>query len=163
MHRFGAWLTALLLSTLTGCFTSESARPSSWLDRVRTANRTLAPDGVLLDIVVIERPLGDAFVNRGLWACTDEQVVGIERKALLADNGFRVGHVVGALLAELQNLLTSGRHCALCWRQMLASGDQKSVPLGPALPDAAARCARTARRRRWSSVRRSRSWCWRRP
>src|SRR4051794_27723270 len=88
MHRFGAWLTALLLAALTGCFTSESARPCTWLDRVRTANRTLAPDGVVLDIAVLERPLGDPFVNRELWKCVDELTVGSVQKILLNRNGF---------------------------------------------------------------------------
>src|SRR4051794_5810973 len=128
MHRFGAWLTALLLFALTGCFTSNSARPNSWAERVRTANRTLPPDGVVLEIHIIEQPLADPFINRELWTFTDDQ------KGMPEDNGFRVGHVVGNLPGRLPDLLCSERYCAMRWRQLLSSNDKKRIPLGPTLP-----------------------------
>jgi hypothetical protein len=141
MHRVGAWATALLLFALTGCFTAPSARPSNWLERVRTANRTLPPDGVLLEYAIVEQPLADPFVNLYLWADTT-RVVDMDHNALLEDNGIRVGQVVGTLPGPLQGLLANDRCCYKRWRQLMASGTTKAVELGPTL----ARCQFTTRK-----------------
>src|SRR4051812_46117993 len=105
MHRIGAWLPGLLLLMLTGCFTSPTARPCTWMHRFRAANRTLPPDGVWLDIFIVEQPLDDAFLNRHLWKDIDQQAAGIKCKTLLARNGFRLGPVIGMPPGKLQDLL----------------------------------------------------------
>ena len=86
-----------------------------------------------MHICVVEEKLDNEFINHGLWTCTDQQVVGIERKALLEDNGFRIGQVVGSLPGKLQDLLNAERSCVKSEYQMLASGNKRMVPLGPRL------------------------------
>ena len=54
----------------------------------------LGPDGVLIGMVVIEKPLGDSFLGtRAGRRSTDCEVVGLEKKTVLEDNGFCVGQV----------------------------------------------------------------------
>src|SRR4051812_35123541 len=104
MRRWGACVLVLLCVCPGGCLSGDPVRPASWLGRQRAPHVTLGPDGALLDIVLIERPLGDAFVNDEIWRSTDLQVAGLEKKAVLDDNGFRVGQVIGMNPAELQKL-----------------------------------------------------------
>jgi hypothetical protein len=70
------------------------------------------PDVVQLHVAIVERRLGDQFINQSLWPSTDEQAAGIERLALLENNGFRVGQVIGSLPGELQRMMENERYCA---------------------------------------------------
>jgi hypothetical protein len=90
-------------------------------------------DVVVMHIALIERPLGDAFINQDLWRHTDQFVVDLERRALLEENGLRVGQVVGVPPAELQGLLTSQRWCAARHRA-LPAGQTHAQPVGPVHP-----------------------------
>src|SRR5262249_24570601 len=108
---------------------------SSWLDRLRMPRLALGPDGVLIDMLLVEQPLGDPFVNEEIWGCTDEQATGMERKALLVDNGFRVGQVVGLSPAKLQNLLSSERHGVGRGGKSRAGGGSPRVTLGASQPE----------------------------
>ncbi len=128
MRRWRGLVPGLLLALL-GC-ALEQARPITWLDRFQAAQTSLGPDGVILDVVVIERPVGDAYINQELWGCTDEQVVPLEHKALLAENGFRVGCVIGMTPGRLQALLTSERCCVKSQRQILPAGKSLTLDVG---------------------------------
>ena len=89
------WALAMLLSVvLGGCTTARPLRSTGWLDRFRRLNGPTGPDVVQMDIALLERPVGDSYINRDLWTTADEQVIALERKAQLDDNGFRVGQTI---------------------------------------------------------------------
>jgi hypothetical protein len=79
----------------------------------------IGEDVVYLDVAIVERTLGDAFLNHELWNEADEEVVhveseptvSLERKTALEKNGFRVGQIGGLLPSKLHDLLTSERSC----------------------------------------------------
>jgi hypothetical protein len=127
-------LPMLLCVSLTGCFTGDTVRTSNWLERMRTPRIPLGPDGVLMDLVIIELPLGDTFLNGEVWESTDCQAVGLERQGLLADNGLRVGQVIGMMPGQLQALLATDRDCVSKHRQLLPAGQKTVVSLGQPQP-----------------------------
>jgi hypothetical protein len=133
MRRGGALVLVLLCGCLGGCLSNDPARPSTWLDRLRSPRSALGPDGVMIDLVLIEQPLGDPFLNDEIWKSTDCQSVGLERKGILDDNGFRIGQVVGMNPSRLQTLLDSQRYWASHRRQILAAGHATSMAVGPTL------------------------------
>jgi len=120
----------LLCVCLAGCLSGDSIRPPPISPRT-----TLGPDGVLLDLVLVENALGDPFLNEQLWQNTDVQVAGLEKKGILDDNGFWVGQVIGMTPAELQKLITQERHCVINRRQLLPAGTPTVVALGPTLAE----------------------------
>jgi hypothetical protein len=99
-------------------------------------------DYVQLDVALLERPLGDTYINQGLWVLTDETVVGLDDKLAVDGNGFRVGQVVGMLPGDLQALLRSRRSCLNPRRWMVPTdraaqaGEQPHIVLGPVQPEA---------------------------
>jgi len=140
MCRCMAVLIALGCWALGGCL--------SW-DKEHTIARSYGPplagvageDVVYLDVAVIERTFGDAFLNGELWSKTDEEVirsedeqsVGLERKAALEQNGFRVGQVGGLLPSKLQDLLTSPR-CCQTRRIQKHAGSESTLACGSPWP-----------------------------
>src|SRR5262249_33757666 len=72
-----------------------------------------------------------------LWSHTDQTVVGLDEKAVVDDNGFRVGTIVGGPPRALQALLRSPRSCLDPRRWLLPCGpagadaEQKHINLGP--------------------------------
>jgi hypothetical protein len=133
MCRPGALLLGLLLALLEGCAVNPSAHPGTLADRLRSL-QTVPPNAVQMEVAVIERPLGDPYLNKDLWTFTDEQAVDLEHKTALDDNGFRVGQVVGMIPSGLQSLLTSERSCLNPTRYLLGPGKSASVVLGPIVP-----------------------------
>jgi hypothetical protein len=126
-------LVPLLLLGLGGCATlPEPAKATSWLKRLRAPG--LDGNTVQMDVALIERPLGDPFLNKELWAHTDEMVVDIDRKGLLEENGYRVGQVVGGTPGGLQALLKSERACINPRRRLVLSGHSVTQILGGILP-----------------------------
>src|SRR5205085_9550383 len=53
----------------------------------------------------------DRYLDEDLWADTDGQAVALEHKAVLEDNGFRVGTLGGITPVKFQELITSDRSC----------------------------------------------------
>jgi hypothetical protein len=131
MRRWGAGVLVVVCLCLGGCLSGEQGHTSAMLSRMHIPHTTLGPDGALVDIVLVERPLGDPFLNGELWTNTDCQVVGLEKKALLDDNGFCVGQVIGMNPAKLQNLIQSNRYCVTSRRQLLPAGTPTTVAMGP--------------------------------
>jgi hypothetical protein len=90
---------------LLGCekfFTSHD-RPAP-----NSIARSLAPaipaESLIVEYILLERPLGDAFLNRDLWTAT--QPAGApEMRALLAENGIQAGLLSGTLPSQLQTLI----------------------------------------------------------
>jgi hypothetical protein len=132
MRQRRSLLFALLLAGLVfGCTSGEALRSTAWLDRFRRNASPSGPDIVQMDVALVERPPGDAYLNRDLWAFADEQVVAVEGRALLEDNGFRVGQIGGITPAGLQTLLTSERSCASPHRLQMHAGNATPLGLGP--------------------------------
>jgi hypothetical protein len=128
MGRCRHLLPMLLLGLAAGCITEQSARRGA--GAAPGPQPPIGPDGVVLDVVLLERPVGDRYLNGPLWGCTDEHAVPTEQKVLLEDNGFRVGRLVGATPRELQKLLTSERYCVTHWRQILPAGKSLTLAIG---------------------------------
>jgi hypothetical protein len=129
MRHWWALLSALLALMPAACVSGPDSQP--FLRRVfRPAS--LAPDVVQIDVALIECSIaGASYLNEGLWAATDEQVVDAEQRVVLAENGFRVGQVVGPLPIELRALLRSGRTCVNPRRRFVAPGASVPLLLGP--------------------------------
>jgi hypothetical protein len=70
--------------------------------------RSLAPafpaDSLIVESVLIERPLGDPYIDRELWEST-MPVGSPETRALLAENGLRASILVGIFPSQLQTML----------------------------------------------------------
>src|SRR5579884_648530 len=102
MRRLGPLLYGLWTLSLVGCLSSSTARSTNWLDRLHPFRSTTANDTIPMDVAILEGPVGDSFLNQGLWEQADEQVVALDRKAVLDDNGFRVGQFGDVMPARLQ-------------------------------------------------------------
>ena len=130
-----ALVLGLLTGLLVGCANERPVRAGSWLDRWRPFHGSAAADVVEIRVSLIERPPGDAFINQELWTLADEQIIPLERKAALEENGFRVGQVGGNTPAGLLALLTSGRSNVNPRGLFVHAGQPTSVVLGPIMPD----------------------------
>src|SRR5437870_10332225 len=106
-----ALVWGLLAGLLAGCATGTPAPATSWLRRFQQLDIPTGPDVVNMEVVLLERPVGDSYLDHELWQTADEQVVPLERKAVLEENGFRVGQIGGQTPVGLQALLTSERSC----------------------------------------------------
>ncbi|MCI0703353.1 MAG: hypothetical protein L0241_19920 [Planctomycetia bacterium] len=98
------WVIVCCALSAAGCL-FRSDRPAG----TSTAN-ALAPiqptEGVYVESVILERPVGDPFLDRDLWK--DTLPVGSpETLALFAENGLRVGVLAGSLPPRFQALLES--------------------------------------------------------
>src|SRR5207245_195718 len=65
-----------------------------------------------------------------LWLVADEQAIPFEQKAILEENGFRVGQIGGTTPAGLQSLLTSEKTC-VARRLFIHSDKPTPLALGP--------------------------------
>ncbi len=117
---------------LVGCISPSSVTSTGWWNRFRAFQGPTGPDVVQMDVAILELPIGDRTINQDIWALADEQAVSMEAKAVLDDNGFRVGQVGGITPPELQALLTSDRSCVHSRRIQLHANNPHYITLGPA-------------------------------
>jgi hypothetical protein len=123
------------LANVGGCAVlPDPVRTSSLLMRHRALSAGSDSQVVQLDVALLERPLGDSFLNQELWQHTDEMIVDMDRKAAVEDNGFRVGQIVGMTPGKLHDLLTSPRYCINPKRRLVPSGHTVPQFLGPVWP-----------------------------
>jgi hypothetical protein len=87
-----------------------------------------------MEVALIERPVGDPYLGQELWDGVDEQVIPLDRKYAVADNGFRIGLIAGAGPARFRELLTSERSCASPRRIQRQAGDPSTLTLGLTMP-----------------------------
>jgi hypothetical protein len=127
-------LGGLVLLAVGGCFWAPPGRPAGLVEPFKPFTGPRGADAVLLDVAVVEQPVGDRYVNHGLWADADEQVCDLERKAALAENGFRVGLVGGNPPFAFLGLVTSERSCPDPRRVQMRAGNAKPLPLGDVRP-----------------------------
>ena len=131
MRLVGA-LMPMLLWSLSGCAWLETAEPSSFMKRFR--EQPFAPDHTLLEVAIIERPIGDAYLNKGIWEHTAELFGNLERQAVLDDNGLRVGQLVGTPPMELQQLLVCKSCCLDLRARIFPAGQSRPIFLTSVLP-----------------------------
>jgi hypothetical protein len=131
MGRPGGLLPGLLLALLAGCAVDRTAPGNAFITRFRNLSYP-ACDAFEMKVALIERRLGDPYLDKEVWTIADEQVVEMEQKTVLEDNGFRVGQVVGMTPAGLQSLLTSDR--AYVNGRCYFLGQGKSATLALAAP-----------------------------
>jgi hypothetical protein len=98
-----AWWIFVLCAVAVGCVTRT--------DRTTTSvARSLAPyapiDGIFLEYVLFERPIGDRFLDRDLWKGT-LPVGSQETRVLLSENGLRIAVLAGNPPQQFQRLLES--------------------------------------------------------
>ncbi|MBM4070218.1 MAG: hypothetical protein FJ271_14880 [Planctomycetes bacterium] len=128
--RIGSALVLLgMLIVAGGCLTQEPSRATSLKPR---PDQGLGGNAniVQIDAALLERPIGDLFLNHDLWNHTDEQVIDPDCKGMLDCNGFRVGKMIGSAPARLQTMLTSERSCINPRRRLLPSGRSADQVLG---------------------------------
>lgn len=108
--RGAAWAVILCAAAGGGCETVNGLVGRAPGGTASTVARSLAPavpaEGLFVDSVLIERPVGDEALDRTLWQ-TDTAAVPPEVAALLAENGLRIMVVRGAPPPVLQRLLDS--------------------------------------------------------
>jgi hypothetical protein len=124
-------LLGLMLALVGGCTPSTSLRPTSWLERLQGPT---GPDVVVMVVAVVEQPAGDRYLNQELWASADEQIVPLDHRSVLEDNGFRVGQVAGIVPETLQELLLSPRSNANPKQYTTRAGNVTNIALGPLQP-----------------------------
>lgn len=133
MRRGWAILMVLSVACCAGCATENPVTSMSWLGRFRPLRGPVGPDVVQIDIYPVERAISDPYLAHEMWTSADEQVVSLERKAILEEYGFRVGQVGGLIPAGLQTLLTSERSCIKPNRWYLHAGRSTTLPVGPTM------------------------------
>jgi hypothetical protein len=132
MRQGWASLGGLLALLLAGCATGRPANHGSWLEHLYPFRGPAGTDVVQMDVALIERPIGDPFINQELWLVADEQAIPFDQKAILEENGFRVGQIGGTTPAGLQTLLTSEKTCVA--RRLFIRVDKPApLALGPLL------------------------------
>lgn len=138
------WLCAVgcgLALAPVGCFWLQRPAPPQASGRV--APPAAPADGaqrVVYDTRLIEQPVGDSYLSRGLWADATDPLPH-QQSALLAANGLKVGLVSGTRPAEFDKLTTGeGSAIAPTLRRGLA-GKPKLIPVNGPLDRYAAEVA----------------------
>lgn len=134
MRRWQALFLGLLTGLLVGCAHDRPVPSMAWLDRWRPFHGPAAADVIQVEVSLVERPPGDSFINQELWTLADEQIVPLERKAVLEENGFHVGQLGGNTPAGLLTLLTSEKSNVNPRRLFVRAGQPTRVVLGPTAP-----------------------------
>ncbi len=136
MPRWGVLLGGLALCLLTGCISDTQGSASSWTETFRKFNTGKIGEMVQIDVALLERPVGDAFLNKEIWNpdFTDEQILDLDQQQGLAKNGFRIGQIVGPTPENLHDMLTSERCCVNPRRLVAENGKTTLIRLGPILP-----------------------------
>jgi hypothetical protein len=129
-RRRGLFL-GLAAVLVIGCATGQPVKSTALLERLRPLCGLTGPDVIQMDVALVEAPPGDRYLSQELWAMADDQVVCLDRKAVLEDNGFRVGQVGGIPPAGLQERLTSERTCINPQHIQMHAGQATPVPIGP--------------------------------
>lgn len=124
-------LIALTAIPLAGCATATQVASMPWLNRFRPARTAISgPDVIMIELALIERQVGDPFINKDLWFLADEQVIPLESKVGLETNGFRLGQVSGMTPSGLHTLLTSKQSNVNPRRFFLRANHSNCVNLG---------------------------------
>ncbi|MDY3550935.1 hypothetical protein R5W24_000004 [Gemmata sp. JC717] len=124
--RRACFVIVLGCAAASGCFLARGDRAPA-----TSVARSLAPvqqaEGTCLEYVILERPLGDRFLDRDLWV-TAQSVGAPETQVLLSENGLRVGVLAGTLPPKFQTLLESDSETPLGRRLTFANRKEEVLP-----------------------------------
>jgi hypothetical protein len=109
LRRALLFVAIALLAALPGCVSDDSMKPTTSAS-FRLDTETLG-DRALLDVALVQAPLGDAFLDRKIWSSVDQMICPADKRDLLEANGLRLGILVGAPPSALTNLLQTERTC----------------------------------------------------
>lgn len=146
--RRARWGVVCLALVAAGCFDRKAKTDAPV--RARSFGPVAPPtEGVYVDHVLIEQPLGDAFLNRDLWAAGPPAAPPAVT-ALLAENGLRATVFGGNLPPQFQKLVASEPDTVNSRRFVFGTAKEHVVPTaGPHeacafdfLPDLAGRRTR---------------------
>jgi hypothetical protein len=145
----------LLLGCLAGCANKEgNSAQSAWNSRFKPLAVTEERRGQI-EIAMVQVPKEESlravpnskgvelaslnqviidhceqYLSDGLWRDVDEQVVPLEVRPKLEDNGYRVGLLRNALPAKLQQLLGTPQSCPFMKRLVAKAEHEWFWPLG---------------------------------
>ena len=102
-----AWCVIVVCAAAAGCVT-HAARPAvaPATQVARSLIPTVPPEGVYLESILLERPVGDRFLDRDLWDAV-LPIGSAETRVLLNENGLRAGVLAGSLPQRFQTLMES--------------------------------------------------------
>jgi hypothetical protein len=123
-------LMAIFFCTLSGCLGTEQIEHASFMKRFQ--NQTISPDHALIEVALLERPVGDDFINQKLWEQFDEWIAE-DHHAALDENGFRIGQLVGPMPGGFQRLLLDKRCSSNPRGLIFPAGRTVPIYLGSAL------------------------------
>jgi hypothetical protein len=130
MRDWAALTVGLLTWLFAGCAGGPPAPARGWPASAAAPAR----DVVVLEVALLECPLGDPYINNEVWGLADELVVGPEHQAAVEDNGFRVAQIGGIVPDELQELLTSKRSNVNPRQRQILVDHPAPLNLGPTVP-----------------------------
>jgi hypothetical protein len=116
-----------LFAALPGCVSDNGVAPTMH-DSYRLDTESFG-DRALLDVALVQAPLGDAFLDRLIWAGADQMILSADKRDLLEANGLRIGVLVGSPPAGLTNLLQTDRTCVERHGRFAPSGVTVNQPL----------------------------------
>ena len=96
-----AWAVVVCAAAAAGCLSRSGGST-----RARSLGPTPPAEGLFVQSLLIEQPVGDPFLNRELWAAGLPATLS-ESDALLAENGLRAAVLRGNLPPRFQTLLDS--------------------------------------------------------
>ncbi len=133
MRRCGVLVLALLLASAAGCFTAQPERTLTHFGLQGAFAGPQGDDVVQLDVAILERTVGDGYINKDLWQLADESV-SPDLKPVLQRNGFRACRTGSTPPPGLLDLLKSEK-CNFNPRRISTRADQPTaILLGPAWP-----------------------------
>jgi hypothetical protein len=130
MRSLCAFLSALLFIVALGC-TTDGPRAKNWFSSLPAFRGPTGSDVVQLEWGLIERPVGDRYLNEDLWSLANEQVVPLEHKDLFESNGLRIAQLGGLLPSEFLEMVRSERSNPAPQRQQVRAGRPTLLALGP--------------------------------
>jgi len=130
MRSLCALLTALLYIGVIGC-TTDGPRSKSMFGGLSPFRGPTGSDVVQLEWGLIERPVGDRYLNEDLWALANEQILPLERKDFFEREGLRIAQIGGLLPSELLEMVHSERSNPSPQRKLVRSGHATLLAIGP--------------------------------
>src|SRR5262245_33415372 len=99
------WVFVLCAAAAVGCLSTRTDRQPT-----TSVARSLAPytsaEGITLQSILLERPVGDRFLDGDLWQGT-LPVGSQETRVLLSENGLHAAILAGNMPQQFQDLLQS--------------------------------------------------------
>ncbi|HUR53062.1 MAG TPA: hypothetical protein VMZ71_02945 [Gemmataceae bacterium] len=129
-----AWAGVVCAAVVAAGCLDKASRPDAPV-RARSFGPTSPPaEGVYIDHVLIEQPVGDPFLNRELWS-VGPAAAPPSVTALLAENGLRASVIGGNLPPKFQALVGSEPDTVNARRFVFGSAKEHVVPTaGPTDP-----------------------------